>query len=193
MGGNRAGDFQREGGKPSGGRVRSIRGERPPSGADRRGPATGITRRAWIPIHSGFFAYMRVRAKHLYQGGCTCCLAQPGGTGSGAEVERRGQGRCVAGPEASNAASRTTAGLQAPTQHSCHSRRLAAAEGTGRRGTRAGAWRGRPRLQLSCGRPGAGLQGARRLKPWSSSRFRWSCRPAGGSRPRHLSGPPSPT
>ena len=37
------------------GRVRSVRGGRPTSGADRRGPAMGITRRAWIPMPIDFF------------------------------------------------------------------------------------------------------------------------------------------
>ena len=62
VGGDRAGDFRREGGKPRGGRVRSVRGERPPSGADRRGPATGITQR----IDSHTFRLLR----------STCACAQ---------------------------------------------------------------------------------------------------------------------
>ena len=47
--------------------MRSVRGGQPPSGGYRRGLAMGITRRAWIAIHIGFFAYIRFRAKYLYK------------------------------------------------------------------------------------------------------------------------------
>ena len=61
------------------------------------------------------------RQRGACQEGCGCFLAPTGRTGGGAEVERRGQGCCGAGPEASNAASRPTRRLSAPTRHACNS------------------------------------------------------------------------
>ena len=46
-----------------GGRLRSVRGEQPPSGADQRGLAMRISRRVWIPIC--LYVHMRLRARSL--------------------------------------------------------------------------------------------------------------------------------
>ena len=84
--GSRATDFRREGGNPEGRQMRSVRGERPPSGADRRGFAIRTARTAFIPVQ----AY----GMHV-----PCACARGAGSPVGSARRRRcaETGRCSSG------------------------------------------------------------------------------------------------
>ena len=112
-GGRKAGERQ---GAGRSGRAAALRCGSEGPGHGGRSESTDSHIGVWSPC-----GHAHARAT-LVQAGCACCLAQTGGKGSGSEVERLGQRRSRVGPEASNAASRTTAGLQAPPQHACNSR-----------------------------------------------------------------------
>ena len=97
-----------------GGWVRSVRGGRPPSGADRRGPGMGITRRAWIPIPIDFFAHMRVRERRA---------ESTGGGDPGRRPAQRGGGGGAGREAAVPAGGGSAGGMPAPARRQARSGR----------------------------------------------------------------------